>query len=210
MDGLCDKNQPEFAYYKACHAGGNPCWERVVDVESVATVEAAPPQAIEQVLDDLEVRWRLAFGRAVVDLPERGGQLPGAAMQHAGRVERRLSSLAEIIKLLDISHELLPSTEKMPDKSHTLVRLGVMFEARLAEEDRAGVAQAIATLRSIDRLRIGGQHSGAKAERVQAADMLGIALDGRWSESWDRARALTARALRDLGNGARRIADTSD
>jgi hypothetical protein len=34
MDGMCDLNQAEFAQMSKCHAGGNPCWERVVE-ESV-------------------------------------------------------------------------------------------------------------------------------------------------------------------------------
>ena len=115
--------------------------------------------------------------------------------------------MADIIKLLDIPDELLPAADKLPEKSATLVRLEQVFSARLPEEDRAEVTQATGTLRSINRLRVGGQNSGAKSDRAQAADRLGVALDGRWGEAWDRVRALTSHALRDIGSAARRMAD---
>ena len=207
-DGLCDLNQPEFANKRDCHAGGNPCWERIVDVDTTAAVAAVSPQAIEQALDDLEVRWRLAFGQSVVRLP-RAEEVSSLAQPCSTRdeFERRLSSLADIIKLLDIPDELLPTADKLPEKSLTLARLELLFNERLAAEDRAEVAQAIGTLRNINRLRVGGQHSGAQSERAQAADRLGVALDGRWGDAWDRVRAVTSQALRDIGNAARRIAD---
>jgi len=122
--------------------------------------------------------------------------------------ERRLSSLADIIKLLDIPDELLPAADKLPAKSQTLVRLELLFTSRLADEDRVEVVKAIATLRSINRLRVGGQHSGAQGDRARAADTLAVSLDGRWGEAWDRVRAVASHALRDIGNGARRIADS--
>lgn len=209
MDGMCDLDRPEFANHKECHAGGNPCWERVVDVESVATVQAVPPQAIEQGLDDLEVRWRLAFGQSVVRLP--GAEEVSSFAQPCStrdEFERRLSSLADIVKRLDIPDELLPAADNLPERSLTLVRLELLFNARLADEERAEVTQAIGSLRSINRLRVGGQHAGARAERAQAADRLGVALDGRWGDAWDRVRAVASQAFRDIGNGARRIADT--
>lgn len=209
MDGMCDLNRPEFANHKDCHAGGNSCWARIVDVETTATPETAP-QSILQALDDLEVRWRLAFGQSIVRLP--GAEEVSSLAQPCStrdEFERRLSSLSDVIKLLDVPDQLLPAGDGLPEKSHTLARLELVFELRLTDEDRAEVMKAIAALRSINRLRVGGQHSGAQGDRARAADTLGVALDGGWGEAWDRVRAVASHALRDIGNGARRIANAS-
>jgi hypothetical protein len=142
-------------------------------------------------------------------------RLPGAeaisvlAMPCASRdeFERHLSSVADIVKLLDVSDDLLPKVDKLPDKSHTLARLELLFGSRLDEDDAAPVLRATRVLRTVNALRVGAQHSAAKAERTRAADTLGVPLDGRWGEAWDRVRALVAHALRDVGDGARRVAD---
>ena len=210
MDGMCDLNRPEFANHGECHAGGNPCWERVLEAETAPSVEAVPVQAIEQALDDLDVRWRLAFGRSIVRLPG-AEEVSSLARPCSTRdeFERRVSTLADILKLLEIPDEVLPPAEKLPERSLSLARLEMLFDARLAEEERAEITRAIGTLRAVNRLRVGGQHSGARAERAQAADKLGVALDGRWGAPWDRVRAVVSQALRDVGNGARRIADAT-
>jgi hypothetical protein len=212
VDGLCDLNQPEFANMQDCHAGGNACWERVVDVETAPVVEAVPPQAVEQALDDLDVRWRLAFGkdRHVVRLPGAADvsvlSLPSGSRDE---FERRLSVLADIMKRLDIPDDMFTEGTELPEVTHTHARLEILFEQQLADPDEvAQVKQAVSTLRSINQLRVGGQHGGeAQKRRALAADALGIPLDGRWGEAWERIRALTAYALRDIGTAAQRVTD---
>lgn len=211
-DGLCDLNRGEFAQKRKCHAGGNSCWERIVDVETAPAVDSVPPQAIEQALDDLDVRWRLAFGnRRVLRLPG-AADVSVLALPCGSRdeFERRLSSLADIMKRLDIPDELFPSGTELPEPTHTHRLLELLFESRLADEDHLGqLTEAVSTLRGINQLRVGGQHGGdAQKTRAQVADKLGVPLDGAWGEAWERVRALAARALRDVGTAARRVADS--
>lgn len=209
-DGLCDLNREEFAQHGSCHAGANPCWERLVDVDTTPGVEAVPPQAVEQALDDMNVRWRLAFeGRSVVRLPG-AADVSVLALPCSSRdeFERRLSSLADIMKRLDIPNAMFPSGNELPEVTHTHRRLEMLFELTLADDDLEQVKQAVSMMRSINQLRVGGQHGGeAQARRTQAADRLGVPLDGRWGEAWERVRALAAHAIREVGNAARKVAD---
>jgi hypothetical protein len=210
-DGLCDLNRPEFARMGDCHAGGNPCWERVVSVEEGGAVAAAPPQALEQALDDFDVRWRLAFGRAILRLP--GAEDVSTLAQPCStrdEFERRLSVLADIVKRLDVPDDLLPPNGDVIGKDQTLNRLDALLRSRLGPDDAAPAATATGVLRKVNRLRVGAQHSGAQGQRAQAADALGVPLDGRWGEAWNGVRAATVQALRDLGDAARRIADAAE
>lgn len=212
VDGLCDLNQPEFANMHECHAGGNACWERIVEVETAPVVEAVPPQAVEQALDDLDVRWRLAFGnRHIVRLPG-AADVSILALPCGSRdeFERRLSVLADIMKRLDIPDNMFPAGTDLPDVTLTHRRLEILFESKLADDELDQVKQAVSALRSINQLRVGGQHGGdALKKRARAADELGVPLDGRWGDAWERVRALAAGALRDIGDAARPVADTS-
>jgi hypothetical protein len=210
MDGMCDLDRPEFAHHKQCHAGGNTCWERQVDVETAPPTDVVPPQAIEQALDDLDVRWRLAFeNRHLVRLPGAADvSILALPCGTRDEFERRLSVLADIIKRLDIPDELLPSGTELPETSHTLRRLELLFEARELEDSLGQVRTAISTLRNVNSLRAGGQHGGEAAKRrAKAADALGVPLDGRWGEAWERVRALAASAIRDIGRAVQGIAD---
>src|SRR5207302_1699272 len=55
------------------------------------------------------------------------------------------------------------------------------------QEDLDEFHSSVGILRDINRLRAGAQHTGdAQRRRVQAADRLGVPLDGRWAEAWDR------------------------
>lgn len=213
-DGLCDLNQPEFAKKRDCHAGGNPCWERLVDVETTPAVEAVPPQAVEQALDDLDVRWRLAFGNRHIVRLAGAADVSVLALPCANRdeFERRLSSLADVMKRLDIPDDLFPASPELPGVTETHDRLELLFGSRLTDEDDLRwVRQAIATLRGINQLRAGGQHGGdAQKKRARAGDELGVPLDGRWGEAWKRVRSLTAHAIRDIGNAAQRVVDQTD
>jgi hypothetical protein len=209
MDGLCVLNKPEFAQHQKCHAGGNPCWERVVQVETTPAVEQAPPLAIEQALDDLDVRWRLAFNRHVVRLPgAEDVSVLALACGSRDEFERRLTSLADTLKRLDIPDDLLPDESELPVRSSTLDRVELLFRGRRSEDDLPALLSATMTLRRINQLRAGGQHSGeAQSRRRQASEALGVRLDGRWGEAWDRVRSLAASALRDIGTATRRVAD---
>jgi len=211
VDGLCDLNRPEFANKRDCHAGGNPCWERIVEVETAPAVEAVPPQAVEQALDDLDVRWRLAFAnRHVVRLPG-AADVSVLALPCGNRdeFERHLSSLADIMKRLDIPDHMFTEGTELPEVTHTNARLELLFEQKLTDpQELAQLKDAVSTLRSINHLRVGGQHGGeAQQRRARAADALGVPLDGRWGEAWERVRALAAHALRDIGITAQRVAD---
>jgi hypothetical protein len=211
IGGLCDLARPEFAKKQDCHAGGNKCWERIVEVQTAAALEAAPPQAVEQALDDLDVRWRLAFqNRHVVRLPG-AADVSVLALPCGSRdeFERRLSVLADIIKRLDVADDLFPPGTDLPQVTQTLRRLEVLFESKLAGDELDRVKVAVATLRNVNQLRAGGQHGGdAAKDRARAADALGVPLDERWGDAWERVRSLTARALRDIGDATRRVADS--
>jgi hypothetical protein len=204
-DGLCDLDQPEFAQHRECHVGGNHCWQRIVDVETVPSIEQVPAQAIEQALDDLEVRWRLAFSRSIVRLPA-AEDVSVLALPSGSRDEfdRRLSSFANILKRLDIPDDLFAERDELPKKDVTLHRFERLFAERLAEDDLEPLLRATHVLRRINELRAGTQHSNQQ-DRLRAAEELGVNLDGRWAEAWERVRALAARALRDVGAAARRL-----
>lgn len=209
VDGLCDLDRPEFASKPGCRAGGHSCWERIIEAESAPIVGLVSPQAIEQALDDLDVRWRLAFGQPVVRLPgAEDVSILALACSTRDEFERRLSSLADIIKKFDVSDSVLQPATNLPEKALTLARLETLFTSRLADEDQGQVMSAIAVLRDVNSLRVGGQHSGdARNRRMRAADSLGVPLDGRWGEAWERVRALAAQAIRDLGTAVRQVAD---
>jgi len=210
-DGLCDLNRPEFANKGDCHAGGNPCWERIVEVETAPAVEAVPPQAVEQALDDLDVRWRLAFAnRHVVRLPGAAAvSVLALPCGNRDEFERRLSSLADIMKRLDIPDHMFTEGTELPEVAHTHARLDLLFEQKLTDpQELAQLKDSVSTLRSINQLRVGGQHGGeAQQRRARAADALSVPLDGRWGEAWERVRALAAHAIRDIGIAAQRVAD---
>jgi len=210
VKGLCDLAQSEFARKQDCHAGANGCWERIVEIQAPA-VEVVPVQAVERALDDLDVRWRLAFeNRHVVRLPG-AADVSVLALRCSSRdeFERRLSVLADIMKRLDVPDDLFPPGTELPEATHTHRRLELLFESKLAGEELDQVKGAISTLRRINMLRAGGQHGGEAAkDRARAADALGVPLDERWDDAWERVRALTARALRDIGEAVRRVADS--
>jgi hypothetical protein len=142
MDGMCNLNKPEFSNHAKCHAGGNQCWTRIVEVETAQAFQPVPPQAIQQALDNLDLRWRLAFARPIVRLPaaEDIGVL-AVPCDTRNEFERRLSSIADILKRLDIGDDLLPEGEAL-DKSHTLDRLDRVFGSRLDAPDLANVQEA--------------------------------------------------------------------
>ncbi len=123
--------------------------------------------------------------------------------------ERRLSSLADIMKRLDIPDHMFTEGTELPEVAHTHARLDLLFEQKLTDpQELAQLKDSVSTLRSINQLRVGGQHGGeAQQRRARAADALSVPLDGRWGEAWERVRALAAHAIRDIGIAAQRVAD---
>jgi len=58
---MCDLDREEFAQMTACRAGMNGCWQRIVEEDSPGAIEPVSVQAIEETLDNLDLRWQLVF-----------------------------------------------------------------------------------------------------------------------------------------------------
>jgi hypothetical protein len=74
-------------------------------------------------------------------LPPKISASSPSPVTHGMSFERRLSSIADILKRLDIGDDLLPEGEAL-DKSHTLDRLDRVFGSRLDAPDLANVQEA--------------------------------------------------------------------
>jgi hypothetical protein len=207
--GLCDLGRPEFQQMTRCRAGMNVCWTRIVDAESLPEVESVSAQAIEEALDNLDLRWQLAYKQPLL----RVGSLEGVsvlALPCGSRDEfdRHMNSFADLLKHFDIPDDMFPEGSKLPDGDQTLVRLGLLLKPMLGEEDAEQLGSAIRVLQQLAQIRAGAAHTGkAASQRVIAAESLGIPLDGRWDEAWERVRASASRALRDIGAAVRRAGE---
>src|SRR5262249_8580459 len=125
LGALCDLGRSEVSQPIRCHAGGHPCWERIVEQE----VEAlAVPSALTlpEAFDFLDTCWRLAFGKKQALLRLRN--VTGTVMLSLPCATRdefntRLSALADMFKSMDVPDELLPKERRQIAKDQTFSRL---------------------------------------------------------------------------------------
>lgn len=204
---LCDKGQPEIAQPAGCRPGGHACWERIVEPVEAATEPLLSPLSLPEQLDFLDAVWRVAFQQPLLKL-ESTAHAAGLALGCSSRDEltARLSDLADVLNGLRVPNELLGSGGAGVRGS--LTRIERALEAtRLDQDGKDRVATAMASLRSVVRIRVGLQHADATHELHEHFDKLKIAYPSTdWRRTWHQVRARTIDALVLVRNEVRRLA----
>ncbi|MEA2633809.1 MAG: hypothetical protein QOH92_576 [Chloroflexota bacterium] len=192
---LCDLGRPEIESPTACRAGGNPCWEHVIEAESPGAIAVAP-RALPDAIDHLDAVWRLALSKGPLLRLKRATDVAGLAQScsTADEFEGRLSDLAEVLKALQVDDALLPGT-KIP-KEQSFNRLTAVIEERLSGTEKDKALQAIKTLRAVADLRDAAQHAHAADRLPTGLSKLGLRFPiTDYGETWDQVRAKTIDAF---------------
>lgn len=205
--GACNLGQPEIREPQKCHAGGNSCWERLIEHSSPSVGEIVPPQSLAEAFDHLDTTWRLAYGRPLLRL-RSAADVMGLALPCGSRedFESRVSDLDDLIKNWALDDDLLPSGTDFPSTA-TLARVESILGVNATAEEVEELRGALESLRAINRVRVGYQHAGASQELPTAFSRLGIDTPSlNWGDTWDRVRTIATRALRTMATVVRRIA----
>jgi hypothetical protein len=212
LEALCDRGEQDRlnSAWSQCVAGGNPCWQRDVEVEDQATAAATPPLALPEAFDHLDAIWRLAFGRrqALVHVQslEGVGELTQPCVSK-DEFAARMTKLADLIKLLEIPDRLLPSSASDEDRNGSLNRLNAALRGSLGAIEYERAARGIAVLRAVNEVRVCLQHTAKDRDLPQALARLGIgSFPPVWSEAWDHIRARTVAALAMIRDEVRTLA----
>jgi len=213
---LCNLGQQEIREPGGCHAGGHPCWQRVVGLE-VAAPAAAPPRALAEILDALDAWWRLAVVNKPLLQLKGGTSITGLALPCTSRPEftQRLSDLAVVLGSLRVDDDqvrpgLDPGTD-LPPKDQSLARLRACLKANISDPDSLGRAnQALSRLARLQRIRSLLQHADRHEELVRVAAGLGLVWPPtNWAAAWERVRAEAADALAQLRDELRMLVETA-
>jgi hypothetical protein len=198
VQGMCDIGRDEVQQPEQCRAGGHSCWEWLIEPRLEQLAIPASPLALPEALDFLDTAWRVAFGKRQALLRLRDttsiAKLSQVCTTRAD-FESQLSTLADILKAMDIPDALLSKTQKI-DKDQTFMRLLDCMQVRLEESDYQEVERAVITLRTVNEVRVALQHSGASRDLPTSLVKLGIPYPPQWRDAWDRIRAATIEALR--------------
>jgi hypothetical protein len=101
------------------------------------------------------------------------------------------SALGEVFSSFQVPE--VPDLKKQPG---TLERLRRHLIAELPDESHGPIEQAIGVLRAAQRIRTGGQHSGAAAEATKKFGLLGISYPpSDWGLAWTIVRSKVIAAL---------------
>jgi hypothetical protein len=195
---ICDAGRQEIDNPGGCHAAGHDCWERVVGEPVAAPVEPVSLSALPQAFDHLDAAWRLAFENR--HLLERTALASAAGLAapctNLEEFRNRLSDLSAVLKTLRVADELIPAGTKTPG-DHSLQRIDDSLSARLEEDSRVALRDALGRLRLITRVRAAGQHpSGVAAELPGVYAALGISYPPQdFNEAWGTIRAHAVSSL---------------
>jgi hypothetical protein len=205
IGALCDKARPEIAQPVGCRAGGHGCWERVIKrIEAVAEPVLSPLSLPEQ-LDFLDAVWRAVFNQRLLQL-ESTAHVAGLALGCSSREEftARLSDLADVLNSLHVPNDLLGSDRRVRG---ALTRVERALEATVLDQDgKDRATAAIASLRSVVRIRAGLQHADVAHELHEHFDKLKVAYPSTdWGTTWQQVRARTIDALVQVRDEVRRL-----
>lgn len=206
-EALCERAKPEIARAESCRAGGHACWERIIEPLDAATEPVLSPLSLPEQLDFLDAVWRVAFQQPLLRL-ESSAHAAGLALGCSSREEltARLSDLADVLNGLHVPRELLGSDGAGARGS--LTRVERALEATGLDQDgKDRVATAMASLRSVVRIRVGLQHADAAHELHEHFNKLKIAYPSTdWGRTWHQVRARTIDALVLVRDEVRRLA----
>ncbi|GAB1817924.1 hypothetical protein [Herbidospora sp. RD11066] len=203
IGALCDQGRDEVKQFGRCHAGGNECWQRLVEVEEPA-IPAVSPLELAEAFDVLDAVWRLAFDKRKPLLSLSTVTTPAAlSLGCATRAEfeTRISDLADLIDRIKVDDtRLRPGTDKANEIKGSLDALTNCLHHHLDTAQYPAVDKAIRTLRTIRQARNAVQHGitdgGGLTARLRD---LGIHdAPPNWSGAWDVVRARAVGALTGL------------
>jgi hypothetical protein len=109
--------------------------------------------------------------------------------------EVRLSDLADVLKSIEIPDDLLPADKRGLPQDSSLARMEATLGSQLDTAERARIADAVATLRSVNKVRWALQHAGAGHDLATAFAKLKIAYPPKWADAWVFVRSYTVQAL---------------
>ena len=197
LGSFCDVDQTCVGTGANCRPGGNPCWERSVLPEALKAAVPVSPRELPMAFDFLDATWRLAFGRSLLRI-RSAEAVAGLVLRCPTREEfaQRLSELADLIKLMEISDDLLPDDKRTLNKSETLKRLGAVLALKFGGEQTGASDGAIKILQAINKTRRAFQHSGASRDLPVALAELGITYPIEdYGQAWDVVRAHAVESL---------------
>lgn len=178
--------------------------------EAVRAAVPVSPRELPTAFDFLDATWRLAFGRPLLRF-RSAEAVAGLVLPCSTREEfaQRLSELADLIKLMDISDDLLPEDKKALNKSETLNRLRAVLALKFSEEQTAASDGAIRTLQAINKTRSALQHSGASRDLPVALAELGMTYPIEdYGTAWDAVRAQAVESLSTIRKVVRSAAES--
>jgi hypothetical protein len=156
-------------------------------------------------LDFLDAVWRAVFNQRLLQL-ESTAHVAGLALGCSSREEftARLSDLADVLNSLHVPNDLLGSDRRVRG---ALTRVERALEATVLDQDgKDRATAAIASLRSVVRIRAGLQHADVAHELHEHFDKLKIAYPSTdWGTTWQQVRARTIDALVQVRDEVRRL-----
>lgn len=191
----------------SCKADGHTCWKRVLE-SPLPEVAPVTPSALPEAIDSLDTSWRLAFGKNRPLTKLRSATVvAGIVMPCSSRddFKARLSDIDDIMKKFSVADDLMD--EPKPPVNETFNRIRAALAGRLDDDDLARVDEALTTLRAVNRLRVGFQHSERADEIPTAYSKLGMSSPSEdWQAAWETVRSRTTGALRSLTEVVRELA----
>jgi hypothetical protein len=182
-----------------CHAGGHPCWERIIEPEIEASEIPLSSLALPEAFDYLDAVWRNAMGpnHALFRLTTVSGMAQLAQpCTTLDEFESRLSALSAVFKAMTIQDDLLEAGSQGLKKDQTFDRLLACQKLKdLEEADYQAVERGVKILRTVNRVRNVQQHADNR-EFLRTLVELGIPYPPpNWGDAWDRVRDKTMEAL---------------
>lgn len=189
--------------------GGASCWERVVELDDGAPLEALPANALPEAIDYLDVVWTLEFGHPLFRF-KRASSVTGLVADCRSRsdFESRMSDLADVLKSMEIPDKLLAPDKLDTLKGQPLNRAAAAIRGRYDEPEVGAASRALESLRHLNRIRAGLQHSGGSAGKKMAEAFAALRLEyppRHWGEAWSAVRLVATRALQSVRRAIRRI-----
>jgi hypothetical protein len=202
---MCNVGRPEIERLDSCRPGGNKCWERLVEPEAAKRSRVFVPEALPEALDFLHATWCLAFGKKRRLLRLRSATDTTTLVASCNTRKdfvACMSALDDAIKSMRIDDEVLAEGDLSKDETKgdkTLNRLEACLRNKVADlgQREAGI-QAVAVLRSANRIRVALQHSGRSEELPKALAALDLSSTDDWAACWTAVREHVTEALVDL------------